>query len=692
MKMKNLVPLLVILVILGILVVAKKSQESQPNIVEQAKLVALMPEGVSKGDIVKLELYAGAKPEEKIRLLYNAESSKWRLDSHFNALAKDEKVTEYLDALMGIKGEYREKAASEEALKTFNLTDDTAFHVTGFKKDADAPAFHLLVGVAPGAAKTVFMRQEGGQDVFVEATDLRQLAGLYGDETDKPPTSDAWLEKQILNLDKAKIAKLTLTYPDKQVVFEQHEKKVDPPAEEKAEGAEADAAPKPEPTVEYEWKLAQGGPGGEFKQAGLDKILRKLDSLSVVDVADPAKKAEWGLETPAFKCVVTMNDGSPEVVIEGGLPNPGKDGFIRVASNTEDLAYRLASYGFTELWPKGSELFDLPAIAANKDDVVRIDIDQPEGRIVLTKTDGMWQVEEPKADLLPLSSTLNMIAQTMAALKGTDYADSADAAGLTSPAKVATITTKDGSHKIALGSNSPCLDGFYAQIDGGPAAVAVTKMDADKIFVKPNDLYDRSLADLIAEDIQEISVQHGAESFVIARTETGWNRTVGAETAEASREACDAYVTRVADLEAETIRFGQTALEGETAGTIAVKSKDGVSYSLTLGAEKDGVTPVAVSGKAQLFTLASGDVKALLVPADEFKKAEPAPAPAPAEPAPAAEAAAPAAAPEMSVPPTVTIEAPAPAVEVAPATPPTATIEVPASAAEAPAAPPAATV
>jgi hypothetical protein len=367
------------------------------------------------------------------------------------------------------------------------------------------------------------------------------------------------------------------------------------------------------------------------------------------------------------------------------LPNPGKDGFIRVASNTEDLAYRLASYGFTELWPKGSELFDLPAIAANKDDVVRIDIDQPEGRVVLTKTDDMWQVEEPKADLLPLSSTLNMIAQTMAALKGTDYADSASAAGLTSPVKVATITTKDGSHKIALGSNSPCVDGFYAQIDGGPAAVAINKMDADKIFIKPNDLYDRSLADLIAEDIQEISVQHGAESFVIARTETGWNRTVGAETAEASREACDAYVTRVADLEAETIQFGQTVLEGETAGTIAVKSKDGVSYSLTLGAEKDGVTPVAVSGKAQLFTLASGDVKALLVPADEFKKAEPAPVPAPAEPAPAA-------APEMSVPPTVTLEAPAPAVEVAPAAPPAVTVEVPAPAPEAPAAPPAATV
>ncbi len=633
MKPKNLVPLVVILAILAVLVMVRKVKEESPGIVEQVGLVALLPEGLTKGDVAKVELYVGTKPDEKVILTWDAESDKWRVESHFNAPVKEDKIEECLDTVVELQGEFRSSASSDADLESYNLTDGLAFHVLGYRKDSDSPAFHVLVGKSP-AHKAVFMRADNKTDVFVEDSNLRRLAGLYGDDTDKTPEPDIWLDKRVLDFDKEKIKKVALTWPDKELVFELQPKHPEP-EEEQAEGEEEEAESgeeveeKEEPEVEHEWVLAKGGLGGPHKQSGLDSLLAKLDSLTATDIVDPTKKAEWGLELAWFKCVVSLEDDPEDVVIEGGRPEPGGDGYVRVANDPEDIVYKLSKYTFNQLWPKGGDLFDLPKLDLDKASIERIELNQPEGKAVLVKKDDKWTVAAPSADLDVLSTTLDTIARTLAKWKAEDYADSPEGSGLDAPGRTTTFTTTTGqSHTIALGADSKHIDGVYARLDDAETALVMARRDVEQVLVAPNDLYDRTLFDFDEEDISSVQVRRDEDTFLLERKDDDvWNLVIEGTSFEADSSACDSILAALADLEATEIVFGKTALEGETTATISLTLQGGGSHTITLGAEHDGAWPATLAGKKQLFLIASTDAKSMLPSGESLKKPEPEPEP-----------------------------------------------------------------
>ena len=425
MKPKNLVPLVVILVILVALVMVKKAKEPAPNIVNEVQLARLIPEGVSASDIVKLELFAGAKPDEGVVLAWDDAASGWRVTSKYNAPVDEEKIDEYLSDLIKLGGEYRAATEMDSDLEQYDLTDSSAFHVKGFVKGGDAPEFEVLVGKAPDY-RTTFVRAAAGKEIYLSDVNLRQKAGIYGDDTEKAPEATPWLDKNIVDLEKDKISRIELTYPDKNIVFEKREKEAEPEekAGEQAEEPDEDAeeAPAPEKEKEYEWVLASGGPAQSHKQTGLDSLLRKLDSLTATDVVDPGTPAEWDLEPPAFKCVVAADNLDESVVIEAGRPDASGDGYVRLAGAEEPVVYKIPKYSFDQLFPKGRDLCDLPALSVDQKEITRVELTQPVGDVVLTKSDGEWTIKKPRADLALQTSALDTVARTLASWQPADYA------------------------------------------------------------------------------------------------------------------------------------------------------------------------------------------------------------------------------------------------------------------------------
>ncbi|MCX5758958.1 MAG: DUF4340 domain-containing protein, partial [Candidatus Hydrogenedentes bacterium] len=262
MKPKSLIPLVIIVAILVGLVAYKKTSHHQPTMVEQAKLVNLLPDGFSKAEVSRIELCSGDKTGEKLVLTYDKGADKWRVTNHFNAPAKKETVDKYLDAIAKMKGEPRTMGASETALADYNLTDAKAFHIEGFKEGGTDPIFKLLVGKAP-SYKEVFVRKAGSNDVFVDDTNLKQQAGI-NDESSRPnrpgqkeekaeekplpkPEAATWLDKEIVKVDSAKLTKITLNLPDKSLVFERREKPKPPapPAPPASPEKKDEAAPAP---------------------------------------------------------------------------------------------------------------------------------------------------------------------------------------------------------------------------------------------------------------------------------------------------------------------------------------------------------------------------------------------------------------------------------------------------------------
>jgi uncharacterized protein DUF4340 len=633
MKWKNLVPLIVVLAILVALVVLKKTQDKPVDMIAQVKLAALTPEGFTLGDVAKVELHAGSAPEDILALTRDAEDPDvWRVTSHFNAPADEDKVVEFIEKLVALKGETRARGASDDSLKEYNLGDEAAFHVQAFGKDAEKAEVHILVGKAPDQ-KQVFVRVDGSNDVYVSDVNFRSQAGVRGEEA-KVPEADTWLDKEIVNIEQDTITKVALTTPDKSLVFEKHEKKVEAKEEEKKDGEKAEgeeAAEAEEPEVEYEWALASGGPGGPHKQSGLDTLLRGLAPFKATSVVDPAKKADWGLEAPAFKAEISVDGQEAATVIEAGRPDPAGNGYVRVAGAAEEVIYELSSYTFDKLFPKGTQLFDVPAPALEKDKLVRVEITQPEGRVVFVKEGEAWKVAEPVADLPVVDSAITTAVDALAALRVTDYADSAKGTGLDKPLRKLVVTKADGkSHTIAIGGASKSVDGSYAQFDGGPVIV-LGKTDIDKLAAAPKDLYERSLLDISEDDIANVTIVRGAETVAVTRKGDDWTLTLAGAESAANAEAADVLVTAIADLQASDILFGKAAIDGDPFATLTCTMKDGAQHVFTIGAKKDAGHEVALAGKAQIFLVSALDVDELLPAADSLKKPEPKPEPEPAE-------------------------------------------------------------
>ena len=71
MKLRTVLILVVVLAVLVGLVVMKNRGKETPDIVEQAGFVSILPEGLDSSDIGRIELFAGAKVEQKVVLAKN---------------------------------------------------------------------------------------------------------------------------------------------------------------------------------------------------------------------------------------------------------------------------------------------------------------------------------------------------------------------------------------------------------------------------------------------------------------------------------------------------------------------------------------------------------------------------------------------------------------------------------------------
>jgi len=496
-----------------------------------------------------------------------------------------------------------------------------------------------------------------------------------------------------MKVDTAKMTKLALTLPDKSLVFERREKpkpeqQAAPPAAESTpappapaasgedekdeEGAPPAEAEKPEAKPEYEWVLASGGSGLKLKPNGIDNFLKKFATLTGNDVVDPSKKADWGLEKPLYSCVISL-EGQPDIRIEGGRPKGTGDGYARLADAKEDLVYTLSSYTFEQIFPKGSELFEMPALSLDRKTLQSIELTAPEGPISLAKEGEAWKVTTPVVDLKAQSTTLDGIASGLAAWKPEDYAD-ADP-GLGEPKRIATFKAGDQTHTIKLYTDSKHIDGVYARLDDGNAVLVMKRMDVNKVFVQPKDLFVRTLLDIQENKIAEIHATTPAGAFSLARQEQNWKVTVNGTTSDGAAEACTDLAEAVCDLQASDILFGQKELQEPADSVLRVKmSEGGAEHVLTFGPEKEGKRSVKVSGQGQVFVVAQSDVAKLFPSVDTLKKAEAPPPPppvvvTPTQPIPPAPATPPATQPIPPATPAPPPAAPTPIAAPAPAPP-----------------------
>ncbi len=230
------------------------------------------------------------------------DGDKWRLAEPLAAAANQSNVESLLKNLPKLSIKER-IVQGTESYKQYELSDDTALHFTAF--EGDKPAVEFWIGKSGGRGQMVRMKDKPG--VFV----LDGYSGfLYGRDT------KGWRDLSIMTAETEKATRVDIENEKGTFVF-------------KKEGGAWKA----------DFKSAKGAASKikDFDPTKVDDLLRAYKSLNASGFGDGKTLAEVGLEKPAAKLVITLEDGSKRELLFGG-PAEGSSRYLKLASGEQVYA------------------------------------------------------------------------------------------------------------------------------------------------------------------------------------------------------------------------------------------------------------------------------------------------------------------------------------------------------------------
>jgi hypothetical protein len=358
MSPKRLLPLVVILIVLGVLAVLFKRPPAPTQLAEEVGLERLVPQTLHADSIRGFDLYHGARPQEIVRLRQH--DSAWVVTSHFDTPGNSTKIQQLLTQLSTLQGELR--ADSTALLGDFQLTDEQALHLKVYTDTPDKPALDLLAG--KGSGGNGFMRRAGEGRVYSVNLHLQSMAGLTSGTTDQALSAKPWLDLRLQNVPKEQITAVELHSPTRDLHFTTQ------PAVAPAGGTDASQA-----SAAPAWKLAAPELTYSVKSDAVEDLVTTLRTLQGDDVVDPAKSAEYGLDAPPYRAMLTVHPSGQEVrqaVVFLGHEVAAKSGSRYARLGDAGPVYMVPQWVVQRLFPTLGTLLDLRILHVPQEEVTRL--------------------------------------------------------------------------------------------------------------------------------------------------------------------------------------------------------------------------------------------------------------------------------------------------------------------------------
>lgn len=233
-----------------------------------------------------------------------------------------------------------------------------------------------------------------------------------------------------------------------------------------------------------EWVLKkpfEAGTATTEINAFLNEITAGQADEFVSDKADDL--AKYGLDTPKVTFTAQLNDGSEKTLTVGV-----KDKMHYAKASTRPEIIKINSSFYDKLNIKASELRNKDLFKLDRDNLTKIEIKNPNLRLVAEKTGDKWTIKEPadkKEKDAPTAKIINPFDT-----KAEEVVDSPSAdvkAKLSKPAVEATLTYKDGK-KIEVKVSSGDGENAYVSVKGQTAAFKVKRKMVDDLSFKAADL------------------------------------------------------------------------------------------------------------------------------------------------------------------------------------------------------------
>lgn len=297
---KNLIILAAVLVVLVAVSLAQRLGHERAT--TGTSSTALIEGTYARDSLGKVVIGRGDRPQAVV--LTAGEGDAWVAASAWNAPVNPQRIDGLLQALSGLRGEFR--SDSESVLDDYGFTDSTTVHVAGYDK-AGAEVFAVELGEKPKQGTGTFVREPGSSRVYLATADLLGTMGVYSAAAG--PQSRHFLDLQAFKCEREAVDAITLEDGGRGFTLTKVFQTIQPAA-----GDTVHTAPYTD-RASWEWRLEPRRPLAKTK---VDAILATLTNLRAQDVADPsAPAAAYGLGAPARRVIITMADGSQTTISFG---------------------------------------------------------------------------------------------------------------------------------------------------------------------------------------------------------------------------------------------------------------------------------------------------------------------------------------------------------------------------------------
>ncbi|MBN2712941.1 MAG: DUF4340 domain-containing protein [Planctomycetes bacterium] len=621
MKPKQLYIMLATLVGLVVLSVISDRTPVERPISEQAKLVNLMPAGISADKVTAIEFVVNDNADEKkaegdaaktesfpVLKVVRLNGSDWVVATAWDAPANKEMIDSFLKTLIEMKGDF--VSDREERQDEYQVSEKKGLKVNLYAGAGASPAFSMYIGSNRGSDASL-VRLAGDKTVYSIGKSLRSELAMWDGDT--KPSRRKWIHREVIKVDKADIAKLDITYPDHILSFEKVEKKND------AKEGEDKAAPA---RAEYEWKLVSGGTGDDFKKDMLDRLVDNVFSFEVDDVVDPGKKKELGLNEPVYDCIVTLKDGKT-VGLSAVRDGKGDKAYL-YTKDKQDRLYQVSTWTFDNLFMSGVTLFGLKAPTIEKEKILSLSLKHGDKIISVKRKDkdSKWELVAPQTGFQLKQLRVDEIAEKLSKWEVADYTDPKGMVqfGFSLPVCTLDIGLEGGeSRTMLLGLDHPGLDGAYVSVGAKDSALVMKSEDVKGIFADLNDVLDfgRSIVPAKFAEADAIAVSDGPASFSLTSTkdEKGnqiWTLDFAGKKDVASTETVDKYLAFLGGLKATGIVGKKDEAETDALPRSVKITVGEESFELKMGAETDSGVVLTLSHETLPVILSKSDADKLM--------------------------------------------------------------------------------
>ena len=302
----------------------------------------------------------------------------------------------------------------------------------------------------------------------------------------------------------------------------------------------------------------------------------------------------------------------------------------------------LATLGGVLYWSQhhtpAAETAGLPASTApvilkvNPADVTQLVIKQKEP-VTLKKTDGKWQITEPKlypADQEAVASVLSTLSGLNADRVVEEKSSDRKQYGLDPAQAELDISGKDGTRQLLLGDDTPAGGDLYAALATDPRVFTIASYQKSSLAKSLNDLRDKSLLTLSSDKVSRVELLKKGEDLEFDRTKDGW-QILKPSSSPADSSAVNALVSTLTNARMDLSTTTDAAAAFPRATPLATAKVTGDAGVQTLEVRKNKDDYFARSSAADgIYKVDSSVGQGLDKKIDDFRQKKPAATPAPA--------------------------------------------------------------